>query len=497
MKTFYMLCLLLLSLQVAGQSTSLKATETKPFKDKVKAYEITSIFTSESGETIIARNGRKKFLFDVFNTNSDKIFSEVVKSSRKEKHVGELFYNNKLNFFTVYAPKKDERILFCHTIDLNKKSYSKKTIFETTVEKKQSLFGSRKNHNTSFALSPNGNFFAIATDNIRKNKNSYTIRVYNVTSNKLVYKTAYQESSDRSFTHNDLYIDDNANVYSLGKLYVKNHKSKKHQKKTNYQFVLNKITKEGNTELLIDLDTEHIRSLRIIPNENSIQLTGFYSEINENRIKGACNFMVNTNEFKLDNKKAQVLPKQVYDDLYNYRAAKRKKKKNKELSNFEIDHVLTDSKGNTYLIAEEFYITQAYVNNGNMGGYWVTTYHYDDILILKNTKDGNLEWGRSIFKRATSPSYNAFIKNDKLHVILNSGKHLLKKKDGRTKVSRGWFESTSLYDIEYSENGDVSYNKIQDNKSKTYYSPYFGAYDMEKFIMISTKGTKKRFMTLE
>lgn len=131
------------------------------------------------------------------------------------------------------------------------------------------------------------------------------------------------------------------------------------------------------------------------------------------------------------------------------------------------------------------------------GGYWTTTYHYDDILILKFNAQGELDWGRSIFKRATSPSYNAFLKNDELHVVLNSGKNLTEKKDGRTKASKGWFESSALYDFVYSSNGDVSYDKIQNNKGKTFYLPYYGTFSNNKFIMMSSARKKKQFMILE
>ncbi|GAB5563050.1 MAG: hypothetical protein Wins2KO_01130 [Winogradskyella sp.] len=149
------------------------------------------------------------------------------------------------------------------------------------------------------------------------------------------------------------------------------------------------------------------------------------------------------------------------------------------------------------MLAEEFYITEVYVNNGMNGGYWQTVYHYDDILILKFNSSGQLDWGRSIFKRATAPSYNAFVKDDELHVLLNSGKNLLEKKDGRTKVSKGWFESTSLYDIVYDKFGEVTYSKIQDNKGKTFYLPYFGTFEEGKFIMMSSGRKKRQFMILQ
>ena len=345
MKKLLIICLLTFTnLTLAQSTTKLTVTESKEYKDKVKSTDVIAIYTSDSGETVIARNSRKSFLFDIFDTGLSKVFSKVAESSRKEKHVGDLFYNNQLKFFTVYAPKKDERILYCYTINLTSKSYNRTVVFKTTVEKKQNLFGSRKKHNTSFALSPNGNYFAIATDNVRKNKNSYTIRVFDAKTEKLIYKKAYQEGKKRVFKHNDLYIDDNASVSSLGKLFLNGKHNKKFNGDANYQFILNKVTKSGNAELQLDLKDEHIQSLSISYNNDQLHVLGFYSELNVGRIKGGCDFVIDTNNFNIKSKKAQALPKQVYEDLYGYRNAKRKNKKKKELRNFDIDYVLTDSK---------------------------------------------------------------------------------------------------------------------------------------------------------
>ena len=177
---------------------------------------------------------------------------------------------------------------------------------------------------------------------------------------------------------------------------------------------------------------------------------------------------------------------------------KEKKDKETELSSYYVDYVINDSQGNTYLLAEEFFVSQHYVSSGmNGGGYWTTTYHYNNVLVLKLNLHGKLEWGRSVFKRAGAPSYNVFIKNDELHIILNSGKNLIKKDDGRVKVSKGWLESSSLYDIVFDDNGEVSYNKIQDNKGNTFYRPYYGVYNGEQFITISKSGGKKQFLILE
>ena len=138
-----------------------------------------------------------------------------------------------------------------------------------------------------------------------------------------------------------------------------------------------------------------------------------------------------------------------------------------------------------------------YVSNGQFGGSWITVFHYDNILVLKFNKDGKLSWGRSIFKKETFPSYNTFIKNGKLQIILNSGKSLTQKSDGRTKISKGLFESSALYNIVFGEEGEITYEKIRNNKDKSYYLPYYGTYENDSFIMPNNNRKKRRFMILK
>ncbi len=488
---------------VHGQSTTkLSVRESEEYKDEVKSLEVLSLHTGKSGETVIVRNGKNSFLFDIFDTQMKKSFSKVVSSSKKETYVGDLFYDESIKFFTVYAPEKDERILYCYTLDLPSKAFRKTTIFKTTVDKKQSLFGSRNRHKTNFALSPNASYFAIATDNYRRDKNAYTIRVFDAKTNKLVYKKDYQKNDKLSYEHNDLYVDNDGNAYSLGKLFEQTNLYNIPLVGDNYQFVLNKVSPQQNEELLITLDDEYIKSLSISDINDELHLIGFYSEQRANKIKGGCNFIIDTDKLSIKSKKIHTLPKRIYEDLYGARKAERKSDKKKEFKNFYIDYVLRDQEGGTYLIAEEFYITERMTTGSSMSMQSMNThvsytYHYDNILILKFNASGDLDWGRSIFKTATEPSYNAFIKNDRLHIILNSGKNLNEKNDGRTKVAKSWLESAALYDIEFSPTGKVDYNKIQNNQGNEFYLPYYGTYGTNQFIMMSDGNRRKTFMILK
>lgn len=482
----------------AQGTTQLQITESAEFKDEISVSSgVLAIHTTSNGKTGLIRANKNNFLLDVFDAQLNKIFSKTVESDKKESFDGYVSYGAEIKYITVLSPNKRERIIYCNTFNIEKQTYTQKELFKADVEK-GGLFTGRNKRGTNVAISPNGKYIAIATDNIKKNLNSYKVHVFDSETLKLVYDKSYQEDADNYFEPNDLFIDDEATVYPLGKLFISG-KSQIKGGAANYEFVLNKLTKSDSQSLKISLDNDlHISSLAMNYYENKLNLVGFYSNERAGNIKGGCNFEINTSNFSVGSKKNTVLPKDVYDDLYGDAKAERHDKKKKELNSFYVDYIVRDSQGNTFLLAEEFYTTQTYVSTGmNGGGYWTTTYHYDDILILKFDKTGAINWGRSIFKRATSPSYNAFLKDDQLHVLLNSGKNLSEKSDGRTKVSKGFFESTALYDFTYSVDGEVTYNKIQDNKGNNYYMPFYGTFNADVFIMVSDGVRKKQFMILQ
>ena len=497
MKTLFLLATSLLTTIVFAQTTTLKITESPEFKDKKKALSVLAIHTNKNNKTAVLRSSKNSFIFNIFNQNLSKIHSQVIEKTKKENYINHVAHNNIMSFITVLTPKKKERIVYCHTLNLETKSYKKFKLFETTVEKNQPLFSGSNKRENNVAISPNGKYLAVVIDNIKKSTNAHKVHVYNTSNFNLEYTKDYQNHTDKYYQVNDLVIDNQAKVYILGKLFKSGKKEKKGGD-ANYNFILTKVDNTLHKDLKISLENDlHIQSLNINNTGDNLKLLGFYSTTKIGRIKGGCSFIINPAKMTLLKHKTTELPKQVYQDLYGQRQSE--KKKGKELKSFYVDYVLLDSKGNTYILAEEFYTTTVYVNTGINGAasYVQTIYHYDDILIMKFNHKGALDWSRCIFKRASTPSYNAFVKNDELHVMLNSGKNLTEKNDGRTRISKGWFESSALYDFKYDNNGQVNYNKIQNNKGKTYYLPYYGTYENNNFIMINSGKSKTQFMKLE
>lgn len=476
----------LVSFQLFSQTTTLEVLESVDFREQVPTTEIVGMHSSiENNRGVIKYSTRGYFTFEIFDKNLKPSFSKSIELDKRERPLASLYFENEIKVFSVASPKKKERKVYCYIFNIETKSHTKKLLFEKVTEKNQSLFNGRKKRQTSFAQSPNGKYMVMLTDNINKTTNSFTTHVYKANTLELQYKKDYQKNIEKYFDPNDLAINDSAVVYVIGKQYLKGKSDRKNQK-ANYEFLLNRITKEENKTTTISLDDEFVSSLSFAKINEELMVLGFYSNRSSNRIKGGCSFKLDPTELEILEKSKNELPPEVFNGLYGYRRAL--EKSNRELNNFSIDHVIVDKDLNTYVVAEEFYITTTYINNGMNGGMMTTTtYHYDDVLVLKFDSKGNILWGNSIFKRATSPSYNAILIKNQLRLILNSGKNLLKKEDGRTKVSKGWFESSSLYDIEFNNNnGEPSYNKIQDNRGKAYYLPAYGTYTSDgSFIMIN------------
>ncbi len=496
-KTFLFSFFVMLSMQVMNsQSTYFDVKESEKFVDKHRGTNVLTVHTTDKNETIIARSSRKKLIFEIYDENVKNTFNYAVSISKKEKVQSQLFFNNELKIFTLYSPSKSERVINCHILNLETKQHRTVELFKTTVEKKQVLFRGRNKRQTNFSISPNEDFLAIATDDIRKNSNSYLIHVFDAKSLTLLYTKSYYSNTEKYYTSSDMIVDNNGNVFTLGKEFFEG-KKEKIDDRANYSFVITKINENDISSKEIALEeNELIESLVMIDKDDVFDLFGFSSEKVAGRINSVSQIKLNPENLEILDKKRTKLPEQVYQDIYGSR--KVKKKKNKELRSFYLDHVIEDELGNTYLLAEEFFITSVYVSNGmNGGGYTQTVYHYNDILILKLNAEGELDWGRSIFKKATEPSYNAVVHNNKLHVLLNSGKNLKVKEDGRTRVSQGWLQSSSLYDFIYDEKGDVTREKIQENKGKTLYIPYLGNYRNDTFIMFNRSKLNRRLMVLK
>jgi hypothetical protein len=258
-----------------SQTTKLKVSESAEFRDEKRSEGVLALHTTPSGKTGLIRASKKSFLVDVFDKNLNQTHTELIESSKKEYFFEYVTFGDEIKFITIEEPSKRERIVYCITYNIEKKSFNKKELFKANVEK-GGLFTGRNKRSTNVVISPNGQYIAIATDNVKKNLNSYLVHVFDASTMNLVFKKSYQEHEDNYFEPNDVAVDNDGNAFTLGKLFTVG-KSQKKDGEANYEFMLYKLSKNDTKNIKIKLEEgKHVASLRMVLVQNRLNILGFY-----------------------------------------------------------------------------------------------------------------------------------------------------------------------------------------------------------------------------
>ncbi|WP_299767765.1 hypothetical protein [uncultured Dokdonia sp.] len=485
-----------------SQSTYFNVEETAPFKDIKKGSNLLGVHQFDNGEAVLIRAIKKDYVVSAFDASHNLIANIKLETSKKETIIGSVATEGLVRVFTSDKVDKKNIDVYCRTYFLSSKRIEKVKLYskETGKRRKTSIFTLfnpiPRKYEENFRVSPNGEYIAFSIDNVNSKTTSSLIKVFDKSLTEM-YEREYVKETENLYRFDDFIITDEAEILTAGKLYKDGFKDKK-KGKANYEYVLHKVSEDDHSYKTIDLGENFIQEVRFAQTDNAIRLLGFYSEKNSFRMKGGISYVFNGTDITNVTPKVTPFPKSIYNDLYSEAAAERRKKKEKEFRSYYLDYTIIDEEDNAYLTAEQFYITQHTVNNGPNGGFTtITTYHYDNILAIKFDKEGNLVWGRSILKKSNSPSYNAFAVDGKLHILLNTGKNIKEKSNGRKKVKKGWLEKSALFDIVFDEQGGETYQMIKENDGrKDFYSPSSGNYDYNTFIMANLSKNKRQFLIL-
>ncbi|MCC6725890.1 MAG: hypothetical protein IT258_15385 [Saprospiraceae bacterium] len=369
-------------------------------------------------------------------------FSREMKMLRSEQL--DLKYKRKVRDF--------EDVLF-----LNNKLYLL-TSFNNTAKKRNYLFRQELNAKT---LLPNKNLdlvaetearnkevegtfaFAISKDSARllvynelpyekKSPERFGFRVFDQDFKLVWEKNIVLPYNDDQFTVEEYRVDEEGNVFLLGVLYEDGAKWRRRGKPT-YRYVTLAYLDNGTIfeEYRIDLEDKFITDLTFrITKEGSLTFAGFYSERGTYSIKGTYFFQLDPYERALKNRKTTEFDFKFRTAFMSNKSKERAleaterndARKEPELFDYSLDDLILRSDGGAVLFAEQYYVEQDY-NNNNFGlnspyyspyydpfyysryGYGYGRqqpdyyYHYNDIIAINISPDGNVEWASRIPKR--------------------------------------------------------------------------------------------------
>ena len=255
---------------------------------------------------------------------------------------------------------------------------------------------------------------------------------------------------DELFVVEDYQVDDQGNVYLLGVVYKNKRKSKRNGL-PNYQYRILAYTKNG-TELNqypIEIKEKFLTDMKIAVNEEgNIICGGFYSEVGT--------FSINGSYFlKVDGETKAILSKSFKEFGIDFitqnmtekeeRKTMKKERKGKdtELFNYDLNEIIIQEDGGAIFIGEQYFVKELnYPNPDPFGGLSYVTdyqYYYNDIIVVKVSPDGQLEWTEKIPKKQRTLNDNGFyssyalsVVGDKLYFVFNDHpKNLFYKGSGK------------------------------------------------------------------
>ncbi|WP_298419969.1 hypothetical protein [uncultured Kordia sp.] len=478
---------------LAQSPTELLIQRSDRFVENDKADDLKVLCKMDNGNLFTVRFGKKHCIVNLLNSKLELQFNKTIEKEKGEIYKGHIRMGNKMKIFTVDASNKRERIINCYIFDLLQGSHQKQQLVRLPIEKGKELFQTEKKLQTGFSISENHKYVAIAMGSAKRKKRTYFTYVFDSENLETVSKNRFQENDTNGFDPKGMYVDNEATIFLLKKVWIETdeYAFDEEDEIENYEYQLHKLNQGNKTSVKIQTEGKFIKSLRMRSINNTLQLLGYYADKGYDRIEGTCTFTINKDDLTVQSSKTNLFPKQLFSDVFG-------KNDRSWLLGFSIDYLIEDKKGNAYLLAKSTTDTDISSGSSFLNNQHIITTETAlkiNIIILKINASGELVWGRGLHKISKHGDYNAFIKNEKIHILMNSGEKTLEKMKKRA-IFKDESLFSALYDIVYASDGSVSYHKIQNNEEHDLYIPIHGLYTKGIFLITSEDKYDRKYMKL-
>lgn len=472
-KTISLLAMLLLSILSYGQiKTNIQLGEKS--KESKKAHISEIVGSDDSGIYVIKRKGKGLYSInaDYFLEHYNKEMTKTnsveleLKEGKKDKNYEFIAdYNNKLYLFSSFRNQKiKKKFLFVQSINKNDLSINDdiKKIAEIDFSGKSKRNSGNFNYVISRDKSKLLTYYNLPYD---KNENEkFGFHVFDSSLNEIWAKQISLPYEDQLFGVEDYNIDNNGNVHLLGTVFNEKRRTKR-DGKPNYRYE-NLSYYNNGTELKkypIEIEGKFITDMEIAINDDQdIICAGFYSDEGAFSIKGSYFLKISKDTKEIISESY----KEFGIDFITQNLTKRKEKKakrknakgkNVELYKYALDDIIIKEDGGAVLIGEQYFVvvTTTTMTNAN-GGITTTTtytYHYNDIIVINISPEGEIEWTEKVAKKQRTSndrgfysSYITTVVKDKLYFIFNDNVNNLEYK-GEGKIETFKKEKNAIITI--------------------------------------------------
>jgi hypothetical protein len=414
--------------------------------------EDNSFFAVSAGK----RGIRKEVNLLLFNSNMQlKKENEISLKFGDDKHEFErlLILNDKLCLITSYADRKSKlKKLFLSSINQNTLEVNKDSKVISTIDFSES----NKYNSGFFSIHYTADSSKLAIFNLlpydKKEPLKFTVNVLDLQNDfSSLWEKSFTTSQEAELVNlQKVRVNSLGEVLFLFKMYD-DKRVEKVQGKPNFNYEILYVSDNGQSEntFPIQLNDDFIFDIEIAFNKsNNIISSGFYSSKNYGKIKG-CYYLLLDRESKaiLKESKKEFGIDFLTEFLSERKAKKTQKKKEKgkdvELASFQMEDIVTRDDGGIVQVAEQYYQETYTYTDANGFTHTRVTYHYNTLIVISISPEGEIEWARKIPKFQASPgggipwmSYGLEVVHNKMYFFhIDDAKNLLAE---NYKDMKGW-----------------------------------------------------------
>lgn len=334
------------------------------------------------------------------------------------------------------------------------------------------LFSSPSSKDVSFLMeqSKSGDYLAVLSTwpyegdkENKENNEALTVQVFDQSMQAVMSRDVVLPWEKSLFDVLELRADEKGNAYLLGIRYEGKRRMKR-EGQPNYEYILLKIPNEPEDiiEYNIRLKDRFVTDMTIAVDDlGNIAAAGFYSDKPSFNIQGTYYMAVDGQSKGVIKSATKSFDIDFITEAMTEREAAKTERKDQAGKDLELKDMalrkLSPLLGGGWILVGEQYKTKTTTTNTptSTGSNRTDTryhYHYDDIIVVRISNEGIIEWAHKIPKRQHTVDdhgfYSSFIQSefdDKLYFVFNDNAKNLKGDDnGKYNVFRGGKGSVTM-----------------------------------------------------
>lgn len=273
---------------------------------------------------------------------------------------------------------------------------------------------------------------AYTIPNQAKDNESFVVNVFDKQMNQLRTEQYSFPYENRLLDLQEFRVDEQGNVYALGK---RNFNSQRDRVGglANYEYILFNLGNEGEvTETRMDGQGRFLTDMKVqITPDGDIVSAGFYSDFNTNGAGGAYYLRMDGETKAVISSSFKAFDIDFMVQNMTERKAERVQRRlregrqRNELPHYDIDELIAMPDGSVRMIGEQ---RLEFTTSYGAGDSFIiqTHYHYDDMVVVSISPNGEIDWAQRIAKRqrtvddrAAFSSYALMVRDNDLSLYFN------------------------------------------------------------------------------